>query len=142
MQQCRNSAELIQVFAGGPPLQEGRNEFVNNSVQESLQELPTNKALNLGMPWDALPYQAHSAFHEAWAHKEFKIICASICPRVPGKLAETRLQKKTNTQIHKKLLSGIVCRELAAENYRTPPLDNSFQSQGGPKGLLSTTGGP
>ena len=84
-------------------------------MQESLQELPTNKALNLGMPWDALPYQTDSAFHEAWAHKEFKIICASICPHVPGKLAETPLQKKTNTQIHKKLLSGIVCRELAAD---------------------------
>ena len=112
MQSCRNSAELIQVFAGGPPLQGGKNEFVNNSVQESLQELPTNKALNLGMPWDALPYRTDSAFHEAGAHKEFTIICASICPRVPGKLAETPLQKK---QIRKYIKN--YCRELSAGNW-------------------------
>ena len=72
MQQCRNSAELIQIFAGGPPLGGVKNEFVNDSVKEPLQELPTNKALNLGMPWDALPYQTDSAFHEAWAHKELE----------------------------------------------------------------------
>ena len=116
MQPRRNSAGLILIFAGGPPLQGVKNEFVNNSVQESLQELPTNKALNLGMSWDAFPYRTDSAFHEAWAHKEFKIICTSICPRVSGKLAETPLQKKINTQTHKKLLSGIVCRELAGDN--------------------------
>ena len=118
MQQCRKSAELIQIFAGGPLLRGVKNEFVNNSVQESLQELPANKALNLGMPRDALPYQTDSAFHEAWAHKElegFARPSVIICPRVSGKLAETPFQKKTNMQIHKKILSGIVCRDQDAE---------------------------
>ena len=109
MQQRRNSAGLILIFAGGPPLQGVANEFVNNSVQESLQELPTNKALNLGMSWDAFPYRTDSAFHEAWAHKEFKMICTSICPRVYGKLAENHLQKK---QIPKYIKN--FCRELSA----------------------------